>query len=89
MSETPDPDTREARRARQRPPESYDTVSEWFADYRGFVPLQMAHAFSRLTAAGMSFPDAYRALRDQGRIIEIDPAETPEPEARLGEAQIP
>lgn len=82
MSETPDPDTREARRARQRPPESYGSVSEWFGDYRGFVPLQMAHALSQLTAAGMGFPDAYRTLRDQGRIIEIDPAS--DPEARLG-----
>ena len=68
-----EPEDREARRARQRLPESYDSVSAWFADYRGFVPIQMAHALSKLTATGMSFHDAYLKLLNAGRIIEIEP----------------
>jgi hypothetical protein len=73
MSETNRSDSPDARRARQRPPDTYDSVSAWYADYQGFVPLPMAHALSRLTASGMSFPDAYRTLLEQGRIIEIEP----------------
>lgn len=68
----PDPD-REARRARQRLPESYDSVSAWYADYRGFVPIQMAHGLSQLTRSGMSFHDAYLKLLGEGRIVEIEP----------------
>jgi hypothetical protein len=68
-----DADDREARRARQRRPESYESVSAWFADYRGFVPLPMAHALSQLTATGMSFHDAYLKLLREGRIVEIEP----------------
>ena len=64
---------REARRARQRPPESYDSVSAWFEEYVGFVPLPMAHALSVLTQGGTSFRDAYLKLLGEGRIVEIEP----------------
>ena len=42
-----DPD-REARRARQRDPHTYSSVGEWFADYNGFVPIQMAQGLSKV-----------------------------------------
>jgi hypothetical protein len=59
---------------------TYATVGEWFADYRGYVPIQMAHAIDRLIRrSGMSFPDAYRALLRHGAIIHIDPADDLEP----------
>lgn len=66
-------DLRTNRPAPQRPPETYSSVSEWFADYRGFVPIQMAHGLSRyIERNNCSFADAYRALRDGGAIIEIN-----------------
>lgn len=68
-------DTPEARRARLRPPETYSTVGEWYADYRGFVPIQMAHGLSRyIKQHGCTFAEAYRALRERGAIIEIEQA---------------
>jgi hypothetical protein len=68
---------REQRRARLRDPLTYTSVGEWFADYHGFVPIQMAHGLSQtMTARGLSFPDAYRLLRDGGAIIELQPAST-------------
>lgn len=48
-------------------------MSEWFSDYRGRVPLPMAHALSRLTQQGMSFHDAYLELLRRGAIVEIEP----------------
>lgn len=73
MSDPGDSDDPEARRARQRLPESYESVSAWFADYREFVPLQMAQGLSKLTDSGMSFHDAYLKLLHEGRIIELEP----------------
>jgi hypothetical protein len=68
---------REQRRARLRDPLTYATVGEWYADYHGFVPIQMAHGLSQvMKARGLSFPDAYRLLRDKGAIIELQPAPT-------------
>jgi hypothetical protein len=64
----------EQRRARLRDPLTYTTVGEWYDDYHGFVPIQMAQALSRVIAErGISFPEAYRLLRDAGAIIEIEP----------------
>jgi hypothetical protein len=71
-------DEREARRARQRLPESYGSVSEWYADYAGFVPITMAHALSRLTDQGLPFHDAYLVLLRRGSIVEIDPWPRPD-----------
>ena len=63
---------------------TYATVGEWFADYRGYVPIQMPHAIDRLTKrTGLSFPDAYRTLLRGGAIIHIEPADDLEP--RRGE----
>ncbi len=61
------------RRARLRDPLTYGSVSEWFADYRGFVPIQMAKGLSDVMRAhGITFAEAYRLLRDAGAIIEIE-----------------
>ncbi len=65
-------DPREVRAARQRPPETYETVSEWWADYHGFVPIQMAQGLSELTRQGMPFGQAYLTLLGAGRIIEFE-----------------
>jgi hypothetical protein len=59
---------------------TYATVGEWFADYQGYVPIQIPHAIDRLIrATGLSFPDAYRHLLRRGTIIHIDPADDLEP----------
>lgn len=57
-----------------RRPETYASVSEWYADDAGYVPITMAHALSKLTATGTSFRDAYLESRRRGAIVEIDPA---------------
>ncbi len=62
-----------ARRARRRRPETYESVSAWWADYQGSIPLAMAHALSRLTDSGMSFGDAYLSLIRKGAVVELDP----------------
>ena len=64
---------------RQRPPETYDSVSAYFADYQGYVPLVIPFELSKLTATGMSFHDAYLKLLGRGSIIEIDPWPRPAP----------
>ncbi|MBX3032218.1 MAG: hypothetical protein KF809_18905 [Chloroflexi bacterium] len=84
-------DPREVREARQRPPETYPTVTEWWADYHGFVPIQMAHGLSQLTKTGMSFHDAYLRLLGAGKIIELEPLRPDSPhwaerDARLATA---
>jgi hypothetical protein len=67
-------DDRELRRARLRDPRSYATVGEWYDDYRGFVPIQCAHALSRLIQArGITFAEAYDHLVRVGTIIEVRP----------------
>lgn len=59
---------------------TYATVTEWFDDYRGYVPTQMAHGIDQLIRRiGMSFPDAYRQLVGRGAIIHLDPADDGEP----------
>ena len=61
---------------------TYATVSEWFRDYHGYVPIQMAAGLDRLMRdTGKSFPEAYRTLVGKGRIIHIDPADDREPPA--------
>jgi len=58
----------------------YASVSEWFRDYRGYVPIQIAAGLDRLIRdTGMSFPDAYRALLGAGKIIHVDPVDDLEP----------
>lgn len=77
---------RELRRARLRDPATYATVGEWYAGYRGFVPIQMAHALSTLIQRdAITFAEAHRRLRDADAIIEIsDRPFLPEPNARPG-----
>ena len=67
------------RRARQRPPETYDSISAWYADYAGYVPSVIPLELSKLTRMGVSFPDAYLYLLGRGKIIEIDPWPRPDP----------
>ena len=52
---------------------TFNTVGEWYAAYRGRVPIQMAAALQRLVNdEGLSFPEAYRRLVERGAIIEIE-----------------
>ena len=67
-------------RAELRHWSTYTSVGEWYADYRGYVPIQQAAALGRLTRDGtMSFRDAYRLLLRRGAIIHLDPADDVEP----------
>jgi hypothetical protein len=78
----PGPDTRKPR-AELRHWSAYASVGEWFRDYRGYVPIQMAHGLDQLIRrTGMSFPDAYRTLLRRGAIIHLDPSDDLEPPAR-------
>jgi len=55
---------------------TYTTVSEWYLDYHGYVPIEAAAGLSRLIReTGMTFPDAYRALLEARKIIHIDPTD--------------
>jgi hypothetical protein len=59
---------------------TYTSVGAWYADYRGYVPIQQAAALGWLTRHGtVSFRDAYRLLLKRGAIIHIDPADDAEP----------
>ena len=59
---------------------TYTSVGAWYADHRGYVPIQAAAALDRLTRDGsLSFPDAYRLLLRRGAIIHLDPADDVEP----------
>jgi hypothetical protein len=60
------------RRAPTRDPLTYATVSEWWADWWGFAPVQMAHHLSKLEQAGIPFPEAWRIGLASGAIILID-----------------
>ena len=67
-------------RAELRHWSTYTSVSEWYADHRGYVPIQAAAALGRLTRDGtLSFRDAYRLLLRRGAIIHLDPADDVEP----------
>ncbi len=66
-------------RAELRHWSTYTSVGKWFADYRGYVPIQQAAALARLTRSGMSFRDAYRLLLRRRAIIHLDPADDVEP----------
>ena len=67
-------DPREVREARQQPPESYATITEWWRDYHGFVPLAMAHGISQaMREHDLSFRDAYLKLLKGGAIVELEP----------------
>jgi hypothetical protein len=51
----------------------YASVGEWFEAHRGRVPIQAAHALSRLVSErDMSFADAFRTLVDAGALILIE-----------------
>jgi hypothetical protein len=51
----------------------YATVGEWYEAHQGRVPIQAAHALSRLvTERNMSFADAFRSLVGGGALILID-----------------
>ena len=54
---------------------TYATVGEWFDDYHGYVPIQMAAGLSRLmrTHIELTFPEAYATLLHAGTIIELQP----------------
>ncbi len=68
-------------RAELRHWSAYTSVGEWYANHRGYVPIQQAAALDRLTRDdAMSFRDAYRLLLRRGAIIHLDPADDVEPE---------
>ena len=75
-----------SRRRDWRKPESelrhwstYTSVAEWFADYRGYVPIQMAMALDRRMRENpsLTFPETYAAMRRRGSIIELVPDDEP------------
>jgi hypothetical protein len=52
----------------------YKTLSEWYADVKGRVPLQMVAGLDNLMRTeGITFPEAYARLVDRRAIIEIEP----------------
>ena len=60
---------------------TYASVGDWFNDYRGYVPIQMAHALSNLMQdRGLTFPEVYAQLLGAGKIIHLDPADDAIPE---------
>jgi hypothetical protein len=66
------------RREEMRDPLTYTSVSEWFRDYQGRVPIQMAHGLDRyMQRTGATFAEAYAALRGAGAIIELEYPEDP------------
>jgi len=68
-------------RAELRHWSTYTSVGAWYADHRGYVPIQAAAALGRLTRDGtMSFRDANRLLLRRRAIIHLDPADDIEPE---------
>jgi hypothetical protein len=51
----------------------YATVGEWYEAHQGRVPIQAAHALSRLVKErNMSFADAFRILVGRGALILIE-----------------
>jgi hypothetical protein len=51
----------------------YKSVSEWYANHQGRVPVVMAWRLSRYVKEhGCTFGDAYTALLDRGAIILIE-----------------
>jgi hypothetical protein len=73
-----------ARKARLRDPHTYTTAGEWWGDYRGFVPIQMAHGLSQvMKRRGVTFPEAWDILVGTGQIVMLDdaPGEATDPEA--------
>jgi len=66
------PEWSPARRSRQRPWGTYTTVGEWFRDYQGFVPIQLAAGLDRyMRNHDVTFREAYRALLKSGAIIPL------------------
>ena len=66
----------------ERKPESelrhwstYASVTDWFDDYHGYVPIEMAAGLSRLMREHpeLTFPQAYAWLVHTGAIIELHP----------------
>lgn len=51
----------------------YTSVGQWYADFKGRVPIQMAAGLdSLMRERNISFPEAYALLVERGAIIEID-----------------
>jgi hypothetical protein len=58
---------------RLRPWSTYGSAGEYYADYRGYVPIQMMIGISQvMRERGVTFVEAYRLLLEAGAIIEID-----------------
>ena len=52
---------------------TYATAGEYWADYRGYVPIQQMVVISQvMRARGCTFVEAYRVLLDTGAIIHIE-----------------
>ena len=63
-------------RAELRHWSTYTSVGEWYADHRGYVPIQMAAGISRtMKERRMTFREAYEYLLRRRAIIHIDPAD--------------
>ena len=57
---------------------AYTSVSDWFADHAGHVPLQVPAALAEYVRRhGCSFAEAFTALTSGGPIILIGPPDAP------------
>ena len=55
---------------------TYTDVGEWFRDYHGYVPIQMAAGIDRtMRTRGLSFPEAYAFLVNARVVIDVDPVD--------------
>ena len=67
---------------------TYATVGEWFDDYRGYVPIQMAAGISRtMKERGLTFREAYTLLVSRGAIIHINPSDDDVPAESMAEGR--
>lgn len=60
---------------------TYETIGQWYDDYAGYVPIQMAQEISQVIKEyGVTFADAYGMLLRAGKIIHLGPKDDEVPE---------
>ena len=68
----------EARRRALPDPHTYSSAGDWYHDYRGFVPIQMARGLSlAMKERGLTFPEAWDLLVGRGAIVMIEYPDDP------------
>ena len=52
----------------------FRTVGEWYREFHGRVPIQMAAGLDRIMREeGVTFPRAYELAVERGQVIHVDP----------------